>query len=135
MIDFTIPNLELVNATNEHCHWRKRQARAKAQRGGARISTAVRVSVALRDASHWLHGPLLVTITRIGPRRLDDDGATASAKPIRDGIADALGIDDRDPRVTWRVEQARGGVREYGVRVTIEQRSTCPHCGAARGAA
>lgn len=27
---------------------------------------------------------------------MDDDNAKASMKPIRDGIADALGIDDRD---------------------------------------
>jgi hypothetical protein len=61
---------------------------------------------------------LIVLITRIGPRRLDDDGATTSGKPIQDGIADALGINDRDPRVTWLpVDQAKGGVREYGCRI------------------
>ena len=36
------------------------------------------------------------------------------------GFCDALGIDDRDPRVTWRYGQERGGAREYAVRITVE---------------
>lgn len=39
-------------------------------------------------------------------------------KAVRDGIADALQVDDRDPRVTWRYDQQRGA--EYGVMVEME---------------
>ena len=36
---------------------------------------------------------------------MDDDGLTASAKHVRDGVADWLGIDDGDQRLTWIVKQ------------------------------
>jgi hypothetical protein len=49
-----------------------------------------------------------VTITRVSPGRLDDDGATASAKHVRDAVATWLGVDDADHRVRFVVEQAKG---------------------------
>jgi len=39
------------------------------------------------------------------------------------GIADALGIDDRDPRVSWRYAQRRGEPKVYAVEVSIETRT------------
>jgi hypothetical protein len=50
------------------------------------------------------HG-VTITITRRGGRRMDDDGLTISAKHVRDGVADWLGIDDGDKRLTWIVKQ------------------------------
>jgi len=35
-------------------------------------------------------------------------------------VADALGIDDRDPRVDWRYAQRRGAAKEYAVEIRIE---------------
>lgn len=63
-------------------------------------------------------GPWRVTITRVGPRAMDDDNRTASAKGVRDALAAWLGIDDGDERAAWEVrgEVARG----YAVRVQIE---------------
>ena len=63
-------------------------------------------------------GPWRVTITRIGPRPMDDDNRTAAAKGTRDAIAAWLGVDDGDERFTCTVrgEVARG----YAVRITIE---------------
>lgn len=74
---------------------------------------------------------LQVTLTRVAPRALDGhDNLPHSMKPIVDGIADALGINDRDPRVSWLYAQRRGEVREYAVELRIEPRSSvCPHCG------
>jgi len=60
-----------------------------------------------------------VRLTRIAPRRLDDDGWQAAAKPIRDGIADWLGVVDNDPRFTWHYAQRRGRPREYAVEIDI----------------
>lgn len=71
--------------------------------------------------------PVDVTITRIAPRKLDDDNLAASAKNLRDGIADALGCKDHDPRVSWRYEQAKGLPKQYAVRITIAQRKPCPY--------
>ena len=63
-------------------------------------------------------GPWRVCITRIGPRPMDDDNRTASAKGTRDAIAAWLGVDDGDSCVAWEVrgEVARG----YAVRVQID---------------
>jgi hypothetical protein len=52
---------------------------------------------------------------------LDDDNAQGALKNVRDGIADALGVDDRTPLVEWRYDQTRGKPREYGVRILIEK--------------
>lgn len=62
-------------------------------------------------------GPWRVTITRVGPRAMDDDNRTASAKGVRDAIAAWLGVDDGDGSVRWEVRGERGG---YCVRVQID---------------
>jgi hypothetical protein len=63
--------------------------------------------------------PLLVTITRVGPRRLDDDNLEAASKYVRDAIADKIGLDDGSPLYTWRYEQRVG---DYGIDVEITPR-------------
>ena len=60
-----------------------------------------------------------VLITRIAPRELDSDNLTSSAKHVRDGIADALAIDDRDKRVEWDVDYEKGAPHTYAARVRI----------------
>lgn len=63
-------------------------------------------------------GPWKVTITRIGPARVDIDAAWTSAKAVQDEIAAWAGVDDGDNAWTWDVrrEVAPG----YAVRITIE---------------
>jgi len=60
--------------------------------------------------------PLVITITRVGRRKLDDDNLASACKYIRDEIATIVGIDDGSPLYTWRYEQRVG---EYGVDVEI----------------
>ena len=62
--------------------------------------------------------PCIVRLTRSAPSSgLDPhDGLPAALKAIVDGVADALGIDDRDPRVRWEYAQERG---PYAVRVEV----------------
>ena len=60
---------------------------------------------------------LVVTLTRIGARKLDSDNLARSMKAVRDGIADALGIDDGSDRIEWKYAQEKG---KYAVKVTIE---------------
>ena len=96
--------VKLVNALNKREHWAVRMSRAKAQR--AQAALAMRASAIGRPlALQMAGGGLTITITRRGGRRMDDDGLTASAKHVRDGVADWLGIDDGDPRLTWVVRQ------------------------------
>jgi hypothetical protein len=75
--------------------------------------------------------PVVVTLTRIAPRKLDNhDGLAPSMKGIVDQLAVQLGLPtnkkgharDDDPRVTWKYDQRKGGVREYAVEVHIERR-------------
>lgn len=69
-------------------------------------------------------GSMTVTIARIAPRELDDDNLRGSAKSVRDGIADALGLaSDRDKRLTWTYSQEKGKPKEYAVRVTVMGRA------------
>lgn len=127
MIEFTI-RLRTVNELNSHEHWRKRQRRAKAQRWAANATAGARRDFYELTNAPDMPGsgivPLTVTLTRVAPSLgLDPhDGLPASCKHIADGIADALGIDDRDGRVTWVYAQARGKAREYAVRVRLEAR-------------
>jgi len=49
--------------------------------------------------------PLIVDWELVAPTRWDDDNAISACKPLRDGIADALGINDREMatgRLWWR---------------------------------
>lgn len=73
----------------------------------------------------WIGLPATVKLTRVAPSNgLDDDNLRGALKSVRDGIADALGVDDRDPRVTWEYDQRRGKPREYAVEVEIRRMVT-----------
>lgn len=103
--------LKTISEPNARGHWAKRAVRVRSQRGKARaLCAAHAAAVGL---------PVAVTITRIAPSNgLDDDNLRGALKAVRDGVADALGVDDRDPRVTWQYGQQRGA--EYGVRIDME---------------
>lgn len=60
--------------------------------------------------------PVRVTLTREALRTMDDDGNAASFKGVRDQVAEWLGLDDADPRVTWEYRQAKA----KGFNVLIE---------------
>ena len=66
-----------------------------------------------------------VTMTRIGPRALDDDNLAYACKAARDRVAKWLGVDDGDTkRVTWSYAQEKGKPREYAVRIEIARRGS-----------
>ena len=103
---YKIP-LRLVSVANAREHWTKRARRVKRERAAA-----------LLIQKHPL--PCIVTIIRHGKRLMDGDNLQAASKGLRDGIADRLGVDDADPRVTWRYIQDKQAY--YGVTVTIQDR-------------
>lgn len=105
MISVTLP-LRIVSTLNMREHWTRRHKRAQAHR---------RAAIAVPKASL----PCTVKLIRIGLRKLDGDNLQGGLKALRDGIADRLGVDDADPRVTWEYAQERG---EYAVRVEITSR-------------
>jgi len=70
--------------------------------------------------SDWL--PATVTLTRVSVAEMDSDGLAASNKGIRDGIADALGVDDgAKGGVTWKYAQRKGPRGHFAVEVLLER--------------
>ena len=103
---------------NARVHWGKRGKATKAARAGAHL-------LALEAGWHRMalpEGRLHLWIDFYPPdrRRRDDDGLLASMKAARDGIADALGIDDaRFVSHPYLREDTRPG-GEVVVRITTE---------------
>jgi crossover junction endodeoxyribonuclease RusA len=93
----TLP-IATVSEANQREHWATKARRVKSHRQIARLMCP------------YLPPPLVVTLTRIAPRSLDDDNLCAAMKATRDGIADRLGVTDNDPRVVWRYAQQRGRI-------------------------
>ena len=100
----------LVSEANARGSWHAGASRAKNHRAMA-FRAMAGTNLAPVGA-----GPLVIVLTRIGPRRLDDDNAARSIKAVRDGVADALGLDDGHESLTWLVQQERGA---YGARIEI----------------
>jgi hypothetical protein len=110
---FAVP-LRTVSLLNSREHWSARARRAAKERGTVRVA-----------AQAWGLGsfelPCVVRLVRCAPRRLDDDNLRGSLKHVRDGVADALGVDDGDPRVEWQYAQEKSAPKAYAVRVEVEE--------------
>lgn len=100
--------IHLDSRANASWSWKERAKRVKAMRSAAHRAVI----------PHAL--PVTVTLTRIAPRALDGDNLQNAFKAIRDGIADRLGVDDRDKRVRWVYDQEKGAPKQYGIRIQIE---------------
>ncbi len=105
--------LRTVSEKNQREHWSRRAKRVAAQRGMAKL--------ACWSACYPLRGkPVTVLLTRVSPFALDQgDNIAAALSAVRDGVADALGTNDRDPLVTWKYDQRRGAAKEYAVAVQL----------------
>ncbi len=111
--------LRLESEANKREHWHFRAERVRAQR---RL-TKKTVKRRLRGRTKTPGAAWRVTITRIAPRKLDDDNCVRACKAVRDGVADAFGLDDRDERLLFVCEQRRGvAAGEYATLICIESR-------------
>lgn len=64
--------------------------------------------------------PCRVTLTRLSTGVLDaHDNLRASMKALVDGVADALGIADNDPRIHFFYAQEKCKRGQFGVRIEI----------------
>lgn len=107
MIEVELP-LRVESESNGREHWAVKAKRTRLQRHTACALVPF----------HPL--PCVVTLIRIAPRALDDDNLAGGFKAIRDGIADRLGVNDRDPRVQWRYAQRTGKPKFYAAIVRIQ---------------
>lgn len=120
VLRFELP-FRIQSTANLREHWAEKAARVKRQRE----STALMCRVELhRQRVSGVLGfqrvdRLVVRLLRVAPLELDDDNLAAALKACRDGVADALGVNDRDPRVTWVCDQEKGKPKEYAVRVEV----------------
>jgi hypothetical protein len=102
--------IRCLNEANRRDHWTEKAKRAKEQRGVVAMAVWRRGRMSL---------PAAVVLIRYGPRVLDMDGLVRSLKAVRDGVADAFGVDDREGcglSFGYRQEKSRW----YGVRIEIE---------------
>jgi len=106
-----IDDMRLKGSLNAREHWRARASRVRRE----------------REAAHWTlldakrpPLPVVVRLIRVAPRSLDDDNLQGVFKAIRDGVADAYGIDDKDrARIRFEYDQERGAPHQYGVRIEV----------------
>lgn len=103
-----VPGLRLLSNSNTREHFMGRHQRLKLQQ--QRVGYAAMGP--LRDFREGLAegriAAIRVTLTRVGPKRLDRDNAWSSMKAPIDAIAKCLGVDDADRRIEWQVEQEAG---------------------------
>lgn len=112
-IAVTLP-IRAVSVANMREHWAKRASRTKQHRLLAWAELR-----AVKAHAAFL-GRVEVVLTRIAPRPLDGDNLAASMKGVRDGVADWLGVDDREsPYLGWAYKQERGAPKQYAVRIEV----------------
>lgn len=108
-----------LSSVNEMFAWSKFRlsSHAKKERKAALKRMANELLSNPLPADH--SSPMVVLITRLGRRVLDDDNLATACKHIRDGVAEALGVNDGDTsKVVWAYEQEHS--QEYKVRVEID---------------
>jgi len=115
--------IRTVSEKNTHEFWAKKAKRVKGQRAFVTLAIKSATGGSAHGYLDWFPNGVTVTLTRIAPRALDDDNTRQATSAVRDGIADAFGTHDRDPRIDWAYAQRRGGVGQYAVEILIESRS------------
>lgn len=108
--------IRIVSEANRREHWRTKSQRTKAHRLAARLTCIASVGWPRVRADAGAGG-VAITLTRRAPRRLDDDNLASGFKATRDGVADALGVDDGDARLAW--SYAQQPCARYGIRIEI----------------
>jgi hypothetical protein len=117
-VDVTIDGLRLIAELNRREHHMATHRRSRSQKSIVRAALG---GVRLRE---WVTPPLVVTMVRTGPKKMDKgDNLQSSCKWVRDQIAEELGVNDGSDEVAWLVEGKVGGVGVYAVGIRIEEAS------------
>lgn len=113
---FEIP-IKTCCSLNSRMHYMQRARMVKAERDAARLMAKAE----LGSNGHKGRIPSSVKLTRkFCGVALDDDNVCGYLKGCRDGIADAIGIDDGDARIVWQYDQLRVKKRsDFGVIVEM----------------
>lgn len=110
MIELPIKTVAGLNARE---HWLARSRRVKAERSIAFYGVK---QLGLQTVPN----PAVVTMTRLSPGVLDSDNLQGALKAVRDGVADAFGMADNDPRIQRRYAQEKCKRGDFAVRIEVE---------------
>jgi hypothetical protein len=110
----TIPGLRTVSEMNQREHWSVRNARRELHHRV--VLCALRSQIGNSPPAC----PVVVTLTRLGPRRMDSDNNVMSFKHCRDAVAKWLCVDDGD-EASVRWEYGQETAKGYAVRVEIRR--------------
>lgn len=90
------PNVKLTPNAKRRKHWRTYCGAIQSDRRTGYLMTAAALSLDARQrlAEGEGHIPVEIRFSPPDRRRRDDDGMIGAFKHMRDGIADALGVDD-----------------------------------------
>lgn len=105
---------------NKRLHWSRKSRAARLYRNMCYV--IAKNAVQSSDCNPDYSGKMVFSIEFFPPdkRRRDDDNMLASFKAGRDGVADALGVDDNKFVTSFEVcDPVEGGA----VRVTIQERA------------
>jgi len=117
-LQVTLP-MRVVNAKNQREHWTETAKRTKSER--RTVGDYMRSAMSHWKGLQWDEGSFSILLTRIAPCKLDSDNVQRALSAVRDGVADALGINDGSDRLTWTYEQEQQ--HAYGVRIEIRERT------------
>lgn len=110
--------LVVLSESNVKEHWSKKYKRSMVQK--KMIATAASLTL------DKIKLPCCITLTRIAPRKLDEDNLVNAFKSIKDYVADMIipgkapGRADGDPRLNWFYAQEKGEPKTYGVKIVIK---------------
>lgn len=108
-----IAGLRTVSEMNERSHWAVRNKRKKEQQKAVYFAWK-KIAFGKRIPKP----PVVVKLTRFGPRLLDDDNLRGAMKFCRDTVADLLKVDDGDSRIQFEYAQQLDS--EYAVTISVE---------------
>lgn len=120
-VEFEIPT-SLPSVANLRESWHAKARRAKKHRRDAALLCGM-------SASHRLLNGVrargaTITLVRVGARRIDDDNLAAAFKAVRDGLADALRIDDGSRLLRWSYDQRTGQPDTVHVAIYVPEATT-----------
>lgn len=99
--------LRTYSTLNQRVHWLVRAKRTKSEREATGFMV-VKMPTVL---------PCTVRLVRLAARELDSDNLQGCFKAARDAVAQKLGVDDADPRITWEYAQERA--KGFAVRIEV----------------
>lgn len=108
-----IVQLRTGTGQNDREHWRAQARRVKAERAAVAWMLAIHKPPPA--------GPITVHLCRVSPGAGLDahDNLRGSLKAPVDQVAEWLGLDDRDPSITWEYSQRRGAKGEWRVEIEV----------------